>query len=476
MTKAQEFGAAALQSTPALVVDFDRALVRTEIWMEAAIASVSASVRRIGRRILSLGRSGRTPAGASRPAAHGLPLNDSVLRLMAEAQSEGRHIHLLTRNDPAWARMVASDVGMADDLIVLDGHGSEATIAARLRDGFGVGAFDYVGAPDADPTIWSIARFAYVVVPRGSSPLKIEAGRKPTVLVVRAGGAASYLRALRPHQWLKNLLLLAPALAAHALGAPLVASLIGLVSFSLCASSVYLTNDLLDLGNDRAHSRKRWRPFAAGDISLAYGALTIPLLLVAAVSLGLLLPLRFLLVLGGYYCLTLAYSFGLKRKPIIDVMALASLYGARLIAGSAASGVPLSPWLEALSVFLFLSLAIIKRCTELVDRAEGGAGNPPGRGYRLTDLPILQAMASSSGYLAVLVLALYLNSTAILSLYHNPHRLWLICVVMLFWISRILLMTSRGEMHDDPVVFAVKDRVSQICGLLVLAAVVAAVL
>ena len=266
---------------------------------------------------------------------------------------------------------------------------------------------------------------------------------------------------------MKNVLIFRPALAGHVFTrrTRLTACVMAFVSFSLCASSVYLLNDLLDLKADREHARKRNRPFASGRAPLMGGMVLAPVLLLTAVSIAAFLPLRYLMVLGGYYVLTLAYSFGLKRITTVDVIALACLYGARVLAGSSATDIPISPWLEALSVFFFLSLALVKRIGELSDRKLAGKGDPAGRGYRLDDLPILEAMGAASGFVAVLVLALYFNSPDVARLYRFPHRLWALCVVTLYWISRMLMKAHRGEMHDDPVVFALRDRVSQLCGV-----------
>jgi len=254
----------------------------------------------------------------------------------------------------------------------------------------------------------------------------------------------------------------------------LTASLLAFLSFGFCASSVYLLNDLLDLANDRRHPSKCRRPFAAGLIPLTHGLVLIPILIVISVVLALGLPRLFLVVLASYYLLTLGYSLWLKRRVMVDVVLLACLYGIRVVAGGVAVAVPLSVWLVAFSLFLFFSLALVKRCTELIDHVGKGAGDPPGRGYRQEDLPILESMATASGYISVLVLALYINNPVVGHLYTVPELLWPICAILLYWISRILVLTHRGEMHDDPVIFAVTDRISLISGVLMVLAGVAA--
>ena len=269
-------------------------------------------------------------------------------------------------------------------------------------------------------------------------------------------------RALRPHQWVKNFLVLAPLLAAHHLtvAGSLVKGLLGVVAFCLCASSVYILNDLLDLNADRSHPRKSKRPFACGDLSIRTGLLLAPALFFIAALLAVLLPERFIEVFATYYLITIAYSLFLKGRVIVDALTLAGLYTLRVIAGAAAVSVPLSFWMLLFSVFLFLSLAFVKRFAELDALRRQQRLNAVGRGYIVGDLTILQSLGSAAGYLSVLVLALYINSPEIQSLYHQPKVIWMLCVLMLYWVSHIWMKAQRGEMYDDPVVFAFKDRTS----------------
>ena len=269
------------------------------------------------------------------------------------------------------------------------------------------------------------------------------------------------IRALRPHQWAKNILLFLPLVAAHKFTADaLIASVNAFIAFCLCASSVYVTNDLVDLAHDRQHPRKRFRPFASGALSPSFGWALAAALLLMAVAVSLSAPVKFLWVLGVYYGLTLAYSLGLKRKMMVDVVMLACLYGVRIVAGGAAVEVPLTEWLIAFCLFLFLSLALIKRAAELATLDDKAETQVPGRGYRRGDLPVIQIMATASGFLAVLVLALYLASPQVAKLYREPVFLWGLCIVLLCWLGRALLLTGRREMHDDPVLFAFTDATS----------------
>ncbi len=262
-----------------------------------------------------------------------------------------------------------------------------------------------------------------------------------------------------------------PLAAAHQLGAisGLTQGLIAFLAFGFCASAVYVLNDLLDLEADRVHVRKRHRPFAAGVIPVWQGTLLIPVLLTAAAVLALQLPWAFGAVLAGYFAMTLAYSVRLKRQVIVDVLLLAALYTTRVVAGAAATDVLPSFWLLAMSMFVFLSLAMVKRYSELMLTLDQNKKVAPGRGYSVQDLPVLMAIGVSSGMTAVMVLALYVNAPEATLLYQNKLWLWLLPTVMLYWISRVWMKAHRGEVDDDPVVFAARDWQSQVIVVLVVA-------
>lgn len=456
-----------------VVVDLDGTLLRTDLLLESFLSLASSYPLKALKSIVSLVR-GKAAfkakvADEAIVDVGSLPLNPEVVNFIKTERERGRPIFLASASDRRYVEAVAAHLGWFDGVFGSQ-HGvnlSGARKAEALCQAFGERGFDYVGDAKVDLDVWARCRVALVAARSRGLEKRVRALAPQTrSLAPPPRRLSAYLKALRPHQWLKNVLIFAPVLAIHARDARLAQSVVAFGSFSLCASSVYLLNDLLDLRSDRQHRRKRRRPFASGEAQLVHGAVLAPLLLAAAVVLGLALPGPFLPVLAGYYVLTMAYSFWLKRFVMVDVMALACLYGARMIAGSAATGISVSPWLGALAIFLFLSLALVKRCTELGDHASAGEAGLAGRGYRAADLPLLQSMAVASGYLTVLVLALYLNSEAVVRLYKHPVRLWGLCLLVLFWINRILIKTNRGEMHDDPVVFAVTDRVSLICGLL----------
>ena len=394
-----------------------------------------------------------------------LPYQSKFLAFLNAEKGRGRHLVLTTSATLKFAHQVADYLGIFSKVIASEGsvNLSGERKRARLVSEFGEKGFDYAGNGRVDLDVWPSARRAILVNPdRGVYSRVITLCPIAHVFDDRKDRTMPYVKALRLHQWLKNFLILLPMILAHKLldRVSLEHSLVAFLSFGLCASSVYLLNDLLDLKADRHHPAKRHRPFASGDLPLLHGALLIPILLLSSIAVALFLPLTFLIILGGYYFLTLAYSVGLKRVVILDVLILAGLYTVRILAGSAATGIPPSFWLLAFSTFFFLSLALIKRYSELLVMRRKGEVKTHGRGYHVEDFPVLMSLGGASGYLSVLVLAFYLNSLEVKKLYHHPLILWLICPLVLFWVSHMWLITHRGGMHDDPVVFATTDRIS----------------
>ncbi|HEX3279592.1 MAG TPA: UbiA family prenyltransferase [Pyrinomonadaceae bacterium] len=297
--------------------------------------------------------------------------------------------------------------------------------------------------------------------------------------VATSGGLMSLIKALRVHQWIKNVLVFVPLLMAHRIfdTASLVRAVYALVAWCLCASGIYLLNDVFDLKTDRLHPRKKHRPFAAGTISTTTVWILIPLLMIAGLAIGfLLLPEPFGLALVLYLALTTAYSMYLKQLLMVDVLVLAGLYTLRVLSGGFATGIPVSPWLLAFSMFLFLSLAFVKRYTELRAVTPESVPLASRRNYGVEDTELLKNFGTVSGYLSVLVLVLYINSKEVVSLYRQPTILWLVGPCLLYWITRVWLLAHRGKMHDDPIVFTVKDPASYVVGLMVVAVVVAATL
>lgn len=459
-----------------LVVDVDGTLIRSDLLIESFLDLLSRhpfqALATLPKLVSGKAALKSAIAAAAELDCTTLPYKSEVVDLMRSAKSTGRPVYLASASDHSLVEAVASALGLVDGIFASDGatnlSGSRKRVA--LVEAFGKGGFDYAGNSWTDIPVWEAAH-GVIVVGGGRRLRQATAERFAEARYLASPGmsAAPLVRSLRVHQWLKNLLIFAPAIAAHRFTEGLLGPLLLLfLCFSLLASSAYVINDLLDLASDRSHARKRHRPLASGRVPLLVAMGLAPILLLLAAAIALALPAGAAGLLGGYYLLTMAYSLSLKRKPIVDVVTLGCLYGVRIAAGAFAAGLSLSPWFIGFAVFLFLCLAIVKRCTEIVDRMSRGGGDLAGRNYLERDLPILEAMAAASGYVATMIFALYINSPAVMVLYRHPEYMWAVALVLFYWISRILLLMHRGEMHDDPVVYAVADRVSLMCGALVL--------
>jgi 4-hydroxybenzoate polyprenyltransferase len=427
-----------------------------------------------------------------------LPYNQPLLEYLRQQHAEGREIYLATGADTLLAERVAAHLGIftgvlaSDGSVNLTGHNKLAAFQEKFPAGF-----CYIGNARPDVPLLTHCMQPMVANPHGSLSAGLRsAGVQPvrtfsdTVSPVKA-----WLRSLRPHQWAKNVLIFLPFLLAHVhqVG-PIVAAGLAFLSVGLAASATYIFNDLLDLESDRHHPRKRRRPFAAGDLSPIAGVLTAVLFFALSVAIALLLPRvlhalspqfpwngqgSFLEWLVIYVVSTTAYSLRLKRMVLVDVIVLSGLYTIRILAGSAASGVPVSPWLAAFSIFFFLSLAFVKRFAELENlsvRSEAaGLVAVKGRGYRISDIEQVRSFGTASGYASVIVFALYIGNEVAKNLYLHYSRLWLLVPVLLLWLSRLWLQASRGNLHEDPVVYAITDKRSLLLGAVVLAIVLSAI-
>jgi len=471
-----------------LVVDLDGTLLRSDMLLESFWSGFSHDWRVPFRSLAALAQ-GRAAlkarlaeSGAPDPAT--LPYDAAVLERVREWRAAGGKVALVTAADHHLAQAVADHLGLFDAV-----HGSDGTTnlkgpakADLLRAQFGEGGFAYMGDSSADLPVWAIARSALTVGAAPALRARVEA-LHPDALHLSppttgfSAGFAPALRAMRPHQWFKNLLVFFPMIAAHVFTLEtFLQAALAFFAFGLVASSVYLLNDLLDLSADRAHPRKRMRPLASGALPLIRGMAMVPVLLICGMALALALGPLFMAVLAGYYATTVAYSLWLKRRILIDICVLATLYTFRVIAGGVATDIPLSVWMLAFSAFFFIALAAVKRQAELVDAAQRGVGMPSGRGYQVGDLPFVSQMAVSSGFVAVLVMMLYLNAPDVLSKYSNPWLLWGACLVLLYWVARMVLLAHRGRMEDDPVVYALRDPVSRAAIVLMMALVIGATL
>lgn len=450
-----------------LCVDCDGTLLRTDILHEMVFRLLRVAPWRLLWLPfwLARGKAGlkdRLQALAPLDVAT-LPVNDDVVALARSARSAGRPVVLATASPKETAEALARHLGAFDEVVASDGQRNLSGPAKRavLVERYGERGFDYIGNSSADLPVWSAARRGIVVSPgralaaRAASVCEVE-----RVVELPRASLLDVLKGLRLHQWLKNLLVFVPVVAAHRLAdnAVLLQAALAFLAFGCCASAVYVLNDLVDLESDRRHVRKRRRPFAAGLLPLWHGVVAVPLLLLASAGICTwLLPWAFGAVLAAYFTCTLIYSLWLKRQVIVDVLILASLYTLRVIAGGAATGIVPSFWLLAFSMFIFLSLAMVKRYSEMLVTLQQHGQSAAGRGYTVQDLPVLMSIGCGSGLVAVLVFALYINSPETHRAYAQPLVLWLVPPLLLYWVCRIWMKAHRAEVDDDPVVFAARD-------------------
>ena len=478
----------------AICVDLDGTLVKSDTLLDTALALGRQHPRELLHLPgwLSQGKAAlkqQLTAAVTLDVEH-LPYNRPLLEWLRRQHAHGHKLYLATAADSTLAERVAQHLGIFAGVLASDGQTNLAggNKLAAFRERFG-DEFCYIGNALPDATLLAACRAPMVANPdanlvramrkAGTVPVHVFADRSPVL--------KSWLRAVRLHQWAKNVLMFIPLLLAHAwkLGT-IAAALIAFLSFGLCASATYIINDLLDIEADRRHRSKRNRPFAAGNLSPIAGIGVVVLLLCCSLLLAVILPhvvmsfgdgtylarpYKFLAWLGLYTLTTLTYSLYLKRKLLLDVFVLSGLYTVRILAGSAATGVAVSAWLAGFSVFFFLSLAFVKRFSELESLRERGSVVTNGRGYLVGDLEQLRALGTGAMYAAVVVLTLYINDPRTGGLYRHPIRLWLAVPVLLLWLSQVWMLTSRGDMHDDPVVFAMTDRRSLWIGLLMAAVI-----
>ena len=454
-----------------LFVDLDGTLIKTDLLIESAFFLLKKQPWLLFVMFywLAFGKAHLKEEIAKRSVLDFsvLPLQKEFLEFLNNEARQGRTLYLATASDRRLAEPLAKRLGIFKQVLASDGHHNLK--GARKLDAIlaccNGSTFDYAGNERVDLAIWAKARRAIVVNP----DIGVIAATKKRRYVVqqifddRPSTAKTWIRALRIHQWAKNVLLGVPILTAHAFNFSAIAEVAAaFTAFGLVASATYLLNDLLDLVADRHHPRKCERPFAAGNIGLISGILGMIVVFCAGFGLAVQLPDHFLFTLLAYLGLTICYSFYFKRIVLIDVLLLASLYTIRIVAGAYAIDVPLSSWLLGFSMFIFLSLALVKRCTELMAMQRLSREAMKGRGYQVSDYQMLSAMGVAAGYISILVLALFISSPEGVGKYTYPILLWLLCPLMAYWVSRLWLKTSRGEMHDDPLVFSLKDQASWI--------------
>jgi 4-hydroxybenzoate polyprenyltransferase/phosphoserine phosphatase len=486
-----------IATLPALCVDLDGTLVKSDTLHDSALAVA----RHHPRALLNIpGWLAQGKAALKRHLANTiqldivhLPYNRELLQYLEQQRATGRPLYLATAADADTANRIAAHLGIftgvlaSDGKLNLAGKNKLAAFQSRFGDNF-----SYIGNALPDLPLLQHSREPMVANP---TPALRAALRKARITPVRTfderiSPLKAWLKAIRLHQWAKNVLIFLPLLLAHAWAPGLVAgAALAFLSFGLCASATYIVNDLLDLEADRQHPRKRLRPFASGDLSALAGVAIVVLFLAASLTLAMLVPrvidalspdfsllhpYRFLVWLGIYLVTTVAYSLRFKRVALVDVIVLSGLYTVRILAGSAATGIPVSTWLAGFAIFFFLSLAFVKRFAELENLRERGGVSIGGRGYHIADIEQLRSFGSASGYASVVVLTLYISNLDAAQLYRHANRLWLLVPVLLLWISRLWLQASRGQLDEDPVVYAITDRRSLLLGLVVVAIVLSA--
>ena len=456
-----------------IFVDLDGTLVRTDLFVEAILQFLRRNPFNIFPFFMWLLRG--IPFAKEQIAkqvgirAEALPFEAPLLDYLKLQKEHGRHLVLATASHRIYAEKVAAHLGIFDSVLATDTDRNlkGSNKLAAIRDESGSDAFTYAGDSTADSPIWAAAGSGiFVNAPAPEVATAQAAGTAEKVIRSRPPQWRAFLRSMRPHQYAKNALIFVPLFTSQeALPfSGLLSALLAFVCFSLCASGVYFLNDLVDLPADREHASKRFRPLPAGDLSLhagVVGAVALPM--AAFIPSLIFLPAAFTMVLIAYLVITMSYSFWLKQIATADVMVLASLYTLRVIAGATATGIVLSSWLLAFSMFVFVSLGYLKRYIE-VAAAPANDTNVRGRDYSHADSETMFSLGVSNITAAVVILALYINSPDVRSLYNSPDILWLLCLLLLYWGNRIWVGARRGYISDDPVLFALRDRISRLIG------------
>jgi 4-hydroxybenzoate polyprenyltransferase/phosphoserine phosphatase len=465
-----------------LIVDLDGSLVRSNLLVESFFAEIGNNYRRLPSLFWALVRGkaafkASIAEGTTADAMH-LPYDADVLKIVDDARSEGRPVYLVSESDNPYVSAIAAHLGKFDGWFASDNdrdRSSAATAQLLIRE-FGEGNFDYIGDGQADLAVWRAARCRIAVHPSRSVRLALLA-IDPSAAIIEspAGRLKHWVKLIRCHQWAKNGLVFVPLLTAQRFDVTSIGqATLAFFAFSLAASSIYILNDLIDLDSDRRHPTKRMRPLAASKVPIFDAVIASPVLMIAALVVASAVSPWFSAVLVGYAGLTTAYSLTLKRKLVVDVIVLATLYTIRIFGGAAAISVPVSEWLLGFSMFIFLALALIKRYVELITLREQHLPDPTTRNYRKTDLEIVGALAAASGFNAVTIFCLYISSDTVRHMYSRPFLLWFICPILMYWLGRALIMAHRKVMDDDPLVFALKDRNSRVAFAMILAILFAA--
>jgi 4-hydroxybenzoate polyprenyltransferase len=461
-----------------LVVDLDGTLVLTDMLFESLILFIKFRSYRILFLLMHLLRGKVEFKNFISNEIEGLlnvkslPYNQKLIKWIYDQKKNGAKVFLATATHESIAKKIGLHLKLFDGIFATKNINLKGLVKKDcLISAFGKKGYEYVGNAKSDLPVWESSSICYIVAPELGV---LRAAQKINKVEIIFNSRSSYffnlISSLRAHQWTKNILIFVPLFASHNFFDLhlLSQSVIAFLTFGLCASSAYLTNDLLDLQEDRLHATKRLRPIASGQFPIFHAFMLVPILLSISFCISaLLLTKVYCLVLFFYFTLAVTYSLYLKRLAIFDVTTLAILYITRIVAGSTSNNLPISLWMFLFCMFIFLSLAFLKRYTELFDQRQASSREKSlGRGYFPSDFELLTSYGIASGYISVLILALYFNDPLSIALYKNQLWALLSCPLLILWISRMWLIAHRGEMHDDPVLFVIKDTTSIVIGAL----------
>ncbi|MGH1368691.1 MAG: UbiA family prenyltransferase [Maritimibacter sp.] len=449
------------EKTP-LVLDVDGTFLRTDLLFESFWAGLGqapwATLKAAAFHITRPEKLKSKLADIVQMRMDLMPVHKDVATAARTAKLEKREVVLASASDKRLVAQLAADYALSPRVFGSDAaHNLKgARKATELVAAFGDGKFDYAGNDKVDREVWAHARKAIVVGDTASADM-LEAVEKPVVRLPSGQRPERAIHALRPHQWVKNVLLFVPLLAAHEFGWPtILAVLMGIISFSLAASAIYVVNDLLDLEADRLHVKKRFRPFASGDVPIGTGMLIGAMAAAVALTIASVLSPAFLGIIVLYMSLSLAYSLKLKRMRWIDIVVLAALYTLRVVAGAFASGVPITGYLLVFIFPVFLTLGCVKRMTE-VTLADTDA-RLPGRGYAKADRGDLLNVAMIGMAGALLSFFMYSFTAQAQSLYPTQWLVWATLLPITWWLVRMVRLGFYGKQDHDPIVFAMKDK------------------
>ncbi len=450
-----------------VIIDLDNTLVRTDLLLEAAIQFLKRNPFRILKLI---GWALKGPLTLKKNLEHQikidpliLPYDPKVIDLIREYKRQGFRVLIASASPASWVREVSHHLNLFEGALGTDSENLKGIKKYEaIVKNFGVTEFIYVGDDYSDIAIWQRCKSAVVVngTKETIAALSHE-GIKHKIIESRPNYIKTVAKLIRVRQWPKNALLFLPVVAAHALESASLLSLIcGFFGFSFAASSVYIFNDLFDVSSDRQHHSKKSRPIASGDISFFNSIALFILMVVLSLGLGFAAGIPFIKVVVGYWFLNLVYTLYFKKQVVLDILVLSGMYTIRLYAGAAITLTPISNWLLAFSTFFFFGLACVKRYIELL-RMKGI--HAAGRGYSYEDADIVRILGVGSGLISILVLLLYIQSPEVSQLYKDQSLMWFMVPIMLFWNARLWVLTGRGQVDDDPVIFALKDGWSWIC-------------